>query len=379
MLPQWRRSRHRLRLRALRQTAPEANAIRQLQPSRLPVVEGRERPRMPRLKPQNPYFSWTAPSSPQCTNKLTAARGYSPADQKSGVTFNQGNGSFSGTLLVRAADDKSPNSFTIEDPGHDTVGYSANFTSYLKLGGISMGAAAAILSYRHDRISPPIDNLGYAGKRIHFDADSQLWNRLRNSCRRTDAQPGSGAWGLRHYVDQWRKRLHQPGNGHGRHQRRRRSGATAPRQCRRQYDDFVCGLCDAYRRRLQLLVRSDGHVQRRRRRGSSSGGDRHDLDDHRVLRRSRRCDRHKVRLHSQSDAHHQRRRSNNSSDGCIANQRRDANTVRVAVVRYSCPDKVRSAFDVADGGRRPVLGFAYGWGAHTRWSQSPDRRDAAFE
>ncbi len=80
-------------------------------------------------------YSWTAPSSPQCTNKLNAADGYSPIDQKSTVTFNDvGNKSFSGTLYVRAADEKSPSSFSVENPGYDSSGYSAaTFTSKLTL------------------------------------------------------------------------------------------------------------------------------------------------------------------------------------------------------------------------------------------------------
>jgi hypothetical protein len=80
-------------------------------------------------------FSWTAPASPQCTNKLDAAHGYNPVDQKAGLTLNQGNGSFSGTLYVRTADEKSPNGFTIENPGYDPAGYASSFTSNLQLAG----------------------------------------------------------------------------------------------------------------------------------------------------------------------------------------------------------------------------------------------------
>jgi hypothetical protein len=111
-------------------------------------------------------YSWTAPSSPQCTNKLTAANGYNPIDQKSGVTFNAGNGSFSGTLLVRNADDKSPNAFTIEDPGHDTVGYASNFTSFLKLGGTAWAdcgniSVTATTGYRLQSITLDTPGSGY--------------------------------------------------------------------------------------------------------------------------------------------------------------------------------------------------------------------------
>ncbi len=81
-------------------------------------------------------YSWNAPTSPKCSNKLIAPT-YVPADQKAGVTLHQGNQSFSGTLYVKNADDKTPLSSgccTVENPGHDPTGYSANFTSYLQLG-----------------------------------------------------------------------------------------------------------------------------------------------------------------------------------------------------------------------------------------------------
>jgi hypothetical protein len=111
-------------------------------------------------------FSWTAPTSPQCTNKLDAAHGYNPVDQKAGVSFNQGNGSFSGTLQVRAADDKTPNAFTIEDPGHDTVGYASNFTSFLKVGGSSWAdcgniTVTATTGYRLQSITLDSPGSGY--------------------------------------------------------------------------------------------------------------------------------------------------------------------------------------------------------------------------
>src|SRR5436309_2431545 len=47
-------------------------------------------------------YSLSVTNIPQCTNKLTVANGYSPADQKAGVTFEVAgqNKSFSGTLFV---------------------------------------------------------------------------------------------------------------------------------------------------------------------------------------------------------------------------------------------------------------------------------------
>jgi hypothetical protein len=82
-------------------------------------------------------YSWNANTSPKCTNQLKAANGYVPPDQKSGVSFNQGNHSFSGTIYVWNTDDKTPLSTgccTVENPGHDTSGYAANFTSFPTLG-----------------------------------------------------------------------------------------------------------------------------------------------------------------------------------------------------------------------------------------------------
>ena len=68
--------------------------------------------------------------------------------------------------MVRAADDKSPNSFTIQDPGHDTVGYSANFTSYLKLGGSAWAdcgniTVTATTGYRLQSITQDSAGTGY--------------------------------------------------------------------------------------------------------------------------------------------------------------------------------------------------------------------------
>jgi len=112
-------------------------------------------------------YSVAVTSSPQCTNKLDAAHGYSPIDQKSGVTFVAGNGSFSGTLFVRPADDKSPNGLSVQNPGYDTSGYSAaTFTSQLKL---SAGAfpdcnnitATATTGYRIASINVTSGGSGY--------------------------------------------------------------------------------------------------------------------------------------------------------------------------------------------------------------------------
>jgi hypothetical protein len=81
-------------------------------------------------------YSVAVTSSPQCSAKLNAANGYSPIDQKSGVTFAVGgqNQSFSGTLFVSSANDKTPVSLSVQNPGYDTGGYSSpTFTSQLKL------------------------------------------------------------------------------------------------------------------------------------------------------------------------------------------------------------------------------------------------------
>jgi hypothetical protein len=73
-------------------------------------------------------------SMPQCTNKLDAANGYSPIDQASGITFTTGNQSFSGTLYVSTANDKSPTNLSVQNPGYDASGYStATFSSTLRL------------------------------------------------------------------------------------------------------------------------------------------------------------------------------------------------------------------------------------------------------
>ncbi len=77
-------------------------------------------------------------SSPQCSTKLTAANGYNPADMEAGVTFSAAgqNQSFSGTLYVSTANDKTPVSLSIQNPGYDSSGYSApTFASQLKLAG----------------------------------------------------------------------------------------------------------------------------------------------------------------------------------------------------------------------------------------------------
>jgi len=81
-------------------------------------------------------------SSPQCTNKLSAANGYSPIDQKAGITFAAAgqNKSFSGTLYVSSANDKTPTSLSVQNPGYDATGYSAaTFTSKLELGAGAWG------------------------------------------------------------------------------------------------------------------------------------------------------------------------------------------------------------------------------------------------
>src|SRR5262249_33001866 len=54
---------------------------------------------------------------------------------KSGVTLKTvGNYSFSGTLYVQAANDKTPTSLTVQNPGYDATGYSSpSFTSTLEL------------------------------------------------------------------------------------------------------------------------------------------------------------------------------------------------------------------------------------------------------
>ena len=76
-------------------------------------------------------YSVSVIASPQCNNKLSSANGYSPADQKSSVTFNDvGNKSAYGTLYVRSANEKTPTSFLVDYPGNDSSGYSAaTFTS----------------------------------------------------------------------------------------------------------------------------------------------------------------------------------------------------------------------------------------------------------
>jgi hypothetical protein len=78
-------------------------------------------------------YSVSVPST-QCNNKLEATNGYSPIDQKAGVTLTSGNNSFSGTLFVSSANDKTPTSLTVQNPGYDTTGYSSStFTSTLEL------------------------------------------------------------------------------------------------------------------------------------------------------------------------------------------------------------------------------------------------------
>src|SRR5438876_1552408 len=80
-------------------------------------------------------YSVSVTSAPNCNNKLSSANGYSPPDQKTSVTFNDvGNKSVHGTLYVRAADEKSPDSFLVDYPGHDATGYTAaTFSSTLTI------------------------------------------------------------------------------------------------------------------------------------------------------------------------------------------------------------------------------------------------------
>jgi hypothetical protein len=93
-------------------------------------------------------YSWNANTSPKCSNRLIATTGYTPPDQKSGVSFNHGNHSFSGTLYVWNSDDKTPLSTgccTVEDPGHDPSEYAENFTSFPTLGRVPGPTAATSL------------------------------------------------------------------------------------------------------------------------------------------------------------------------------------------------------------------------------------------
>src|SRR5262249_30887664 len=70
----------------------------------------------------------------QSNNKLNSNDGYSPAHPKTGVNLYSGNNSFSGTLFVTTRNDKTPTSLTVQNPGHDTSGYSSStFTSALEL------------------------------------------------------------------------------------------------------------------------------------------------------------------------------------------------------------------------------------------------------
>ena len=79
-------------------------------------------------------YSVSVTAAPNCNNKLSSANGYSPPDQKSSVTFSVGNKSAYGTLSVRTADEKSPISFLVNNPGYDTIGYgSSTFPSTLKI------------------------------------------------------------------------------------------------------------------------------------------------------------------------------------------------------------------------------------------------------
>jgi hypothetical protein len=68
-------------------------------------------------------YSVAVTAMPQCTNKLDAANGYSPIDQMAALSLTAGNQSFSGTLFVSPANDKSPVSATVQNPGYDTSGY----------------------------------------------------------------------------------------------------------------------------------------------------------------------------------------------------------------------------------------------------------------
>jgi hypothetical protein len=81
-------------------------------------------------------YSATVTSSPQCTNKLLSPT-YPLTDQASGLTLaDVGNKSFSGTLYVSSANDKTPTSVSVQNPGYDSTGYSASaFTSRLGLSG----------------------------------------------------------------------------------------------------------------------------------------------------------------------------------------------------------------------------------------------------
>ncbi len=80
-----------------------------------------------------------------CTNPLNSHNGYSPIDQKSGVSIALGNRSFSGTLFVQSANDKTPLSgsacCTIENPGYDTSAYTAA-SPYSASSTLTLGASS---------------------------------------------------------------------------------------------------------------------------------------------------------------------------------------------------------------------------------------------
>jgi hypothetical protein len=83
-------------------------------------------------------YSVGVTSSPQCALKLDASNGFSPIDQKAGLNLSVGGtaSGFSGTLFVSSANDKTPTSFSIQNPGHDTTNFSAStFTASLQLSG----------------------------------------------------------------------------------------------------------------------------------------------------------------------------------------------------------------------------------------------------
>ena len=232
-------------------------------------------------------YSWSAPANPQCSTKLTTGNGYNPADQKAGVTFHQGNQSFSGTLFVATSNDKSPSSFTVEDPGHDTVGYSANFTSYLQLGGSAWAGGCAnitttaVVGYRLQSITLDTPGSGYTSTpTVSFGTGSGT------AVAGPAAHTGIGGLGVTGitltnggsgYTNQATVTVTISGGGG--------SGATATAtlQTTSTTTSYVASVT-LTGRRLQLLVGSDGHLQWRRRRGSSSSCEHHDLDDYKLLR-----------------------------------------------------------------------------------------------
>lgn len=112
-------------------------------------------------------YAISVTASPQCTNKLDASNGYSPIDQKSGLTLTAGNQSFSGTLYVSTANDKSPESVTVQNPGYDTSGYSSpTFNTTFRLSGGAWAdcgniTAAVTTGYRIASITVTNPGSGY--------------------------------------------------------------------------------------------------------------------------------------------------------------------------------------------------------------------------